>query len=617
MKLDVVSASAGTGKTWRLSHDLVEALLGGSARPEGVVAITYTTKAAAELESRIRRVLLEKGRADLAARVRDGYLGTIHSVCQRLLREFALEAGLSPYLEPIPDAERKNLFDRALARVVAGKESRLNELARRLELDDWKAELRQIVDKARENGMDAAAIGQSATASRETFGRLLPPVTLTAAAYEKELRSELDRIAPALRELAAAAKKGKSAAAKARAAAAERLAADARRFGLPSWKAQVQLAASVDMPSLKHVAPGLVRLVHRHLECEAFQRDVFELQAALFELAASAMEAFAAEKAASRVVDFGDMLALAHRLLARPAVQEALRGRLDLVLVDEFQDSSPIQLAVAAGLGALSRRSVWVGDRKQAIFAFQGSDPDLMSAAMAWALQGKPPDILGKSYRSRPPLVDFTSHLFASALAPHGFPPEEVRLEAAHPDPAALATQPAFETWRWVPEELKVDGKKRSASEPCAIAAGVEALLASPPTIRERVEGGPDRLRPASRRDVAVLAFANGDCRKIASALEVRGIPARVSLQGLAGEPEALLTRAALALLADPSDGVAALEVSWLGGGALPDPDAWLSRRLSEIAAWRREHEAAEKAGERGPAQPPPFADDPRVAALR
>ncbi len=142
---------------------------------------------------------------------------------------------------------------------------------------------------------------------------------------------------------------------------------------------------------LQNLTSELVNLVRGHLECGAFQDDVFELQAALFGFAASAMDAFAAEKAAARVVDFGDMLALAHRLLGQPAVQEALRGRLDLVLVDEFQDTSPIQLAVAAALGSLAKRSIWVGDRKRAIFAFQGSDPDLMSSAIAWALQGKPP----------------------------------------------------------------------------------------------------------------------------------------------------------------------------------------------------------------------------------
>jgi ATP-dependent helicase/nuclease subunit A len=431
------------------------------------------------------------------------------------------------------------------------------------------------------------------------------------------LRAEVERATPALADLAAAAKKGKDGAAKARAAAAATLLADVRRFGLPSWKSQFQFAASVDMPSLSHLASELVSLVYGHLEAEAFQADVFAMQARLFDLASSAIDAFAAEKAAARVVDFGDMLALAHRLLARPSVQDALRDRLDLVLVDEFQDTSPIQLAVAAALGSVAKRSIWVGDRKQAIFAFQGSDPDLMSAAIEWALQGKAPDILRKSYRSRPALVGLTSELFARSFAAHHFAEDEVRLEAAHADLPELAAQHAVEVWRWSKEKLVIDGEKVSTTEAHAIAAGVEALLASPPTIRERVDGGPDRLRPASRRDVAVLAFTHEKCRAAASALRARGIPAHVSLKGLAQEPESLLTRAALALLADPSDGVAALEVSWLGGGASGDPDGWLSRRLSEIAAWRKERGAADAANRHGPPQPLAFADDPRVAALR
>lgn len=615
MKLEVVSASAGTGKTWRLSHDLSRALLDGSARPEGVVAITYTTRAAGELESRIRSVLLEKGRPDLAARVRDGYLGTIHSVCQRLLREFALEAGLSPHLEPIPDSERRHLFDRALAQVVAGKESRLNQLARRLSVEDWKDALRRIVEKARENAMDGPALGRSAEASRRTLDALLPRVAVGAADYESRLRSEVARLLPAVRAEAEASPANE--ASRRRAAAASALAGELRRRGVPPWKDQVQLAAALDRKKLAHAAGGFVELVASHVESQGFQADLREAQAELCGLAAGAVEAFAAEKAASRVVDFGDMLALAHQLLARPAVAEALRARLDLVAVDEFQDTSPLQLAVATALGGLARRSIWVGDRKQAIFAFQGSDPELMSAAVDWALQGRPPEVLRTSYRSRPPLVDMVSELFSQALAPLGFPEDQVRLTAASLDPGPLAGQPAFEAWRWAPARAERDGARIAASEAHAVAAGVEELLAAPPTVRERVEGGPDRLRPASRRDVAVLAFTNDRCRAIAAALRARGIPATVSLSGLGDEPEFLLARAALALLADPADGVAALEVSWLGGGGAADPDGWLSRRLVEVADWGRARETAARAGERGPALPLPFGTDARVAALR
>jgi ATP-dependent exoDNAse (exonuclease V) beta subunit len=615
VKIEIIAASAGSGKTHRLTGDLLAALLNGgegSARPEGVVAITYTTKAAGELESRIRDALLREGRPDLAARVRDGYIGTIHSVCQRLLREFALEAGLSPFLEPIPDSERRHLFDRSLAKVVAGRESELNELGRRLSMEDWKAELRAIVDKARENGMDAAAVSRSAAASREGLARMFPPGGMAADDYRARLLSELQKLVPVLDAAASESK-----AARDRATAASGVLAEAMRFGLPAWKDQVQLAQALEVKKLAPVAQPLLDLVAAHDACEPFQQDLLRVQAGLFDLADKAVAAFAAEKAAARVVDFGDMLALAHNLLAKSPVQEALRARLDLVLVDEFQDTSPIQLAIVAALGEVAKRSIWVGDRKQAIFGFQGSDPELMSAATEAALQGAEPAILARSYRSRPALVDLTSDLFAAALAPHGFPEAQVRLSAAKADPPELAKQPAFEAWRWTPGKTQQNGKHVWAREAEAVAAGVEALLADPPTVREKVEGADDRLRPASRRDVAVLAFSNALCRKIAAALQGRGIPAKVSLEGLGSTPEAILARAALALLADPSDGIAALEVSWLGGAASADPDGWLSRRLVEVAEWRKEHDAAQKAGARGPARPPAFESDPRVAALR
>jgi ATP-dependent exoDNAse (exonuclease V) beta subunit len=177
-----------------------------------------------------------------------------------------------------------------------------------------------------------------------------------------------------------------------------------------------------------------------------------------------------------------------------------------------------------------------------------------------------------------------------------------------------MAGQPALRCWRWSPEKAERSGAEVSASEGHAIAAGIAALLESPPRVRERIEGTREfRTRPATRGDVAVLAYSNDRCRQIAAALRLREIPARVSLAGLSRTPEAILALAALGLVADPQDGVAALEVSWLGGAAR-DPDAWLSRRLAEIAAWRAARDASP---EGAPARPPAFDDDDRVRRLR
>lgn len=614
MKIDVISASAGTGKTHRLTGDLTKALLDGTSRPEGVVAITYTVKAAGELESRIREGLLKAGRPELAARVRDGYIGTIHSVCQRLLREFALETGLSPWLEPIPEPERQRLFDVALASVLAGREGTLNELVRRLELEDWKAILLQIVDAARANGMDRAALERSAAKSRASLEALLGKPTVDAAAYRKKLDRTLRGLHTKLEELA---RETTQAASKKRADAARRLVADLDRGLMPSWKSQLQLAHEVDMKKLLSWSGEYVDLVTQHHASAAFHEDVLGIQAQLFALAGEALGTFVAEKTAAGVVDFGDMLARAREVLEQPAVRDALRARLDLVLVDEFQDTSPLQLAVVSALAGLARRSIWVGDRKQAIFAFQGTDPELMTAATDAALGGRTPDILGKSWRSRADLVAMTSELFARSLEPHGFPEDQVRIVPARPDHPKLVTQAALECWRWTPEKVERNGTEVKASEPDALAAGVVDLLAHPPLVRERGTGEVEAVRPATRRDVAILARSNARCQQIAAALRARGIPAKVSLAGVTLTPEGVLARAALALLADPRDGVAALEVAWLGGAPSSDPDGWLSRRLLEVFAWRVAADAAVKNGERPPPAPLAFADDARVAGLR
>lgn len=613
MTIDIISASAGTGKTHQLTDELVNALLDGTTRPEGVVAITYTVKAAAELESRIRGRLLEAGRPELAARVRDGYIGTIHSVCQRLLREFALDAGLSPYLEPIPEGERQRLFEVAMAAGVAGRETELNALAMRLSFEDWPQTLREIVDAARNNGMDAAALGRSAQESQEGLQRLLGRPTMDEATYLARLKAAHAKLQPKLDEMAAGTVKAD----KDRCNLGQRLKQVLERGELPSWHDQVQFAKAVDPKKLQTWAGELIAVVNEHLTCASFQADLRNMQQALFDLAGHTLDAFVQEKAAAGVVDFGDMLAIAHDILELPTVVAALKARLDLVLVDELQDTSPLQLAVISALAGLSRRNIWVGDRKQAIFGFQGSDPVLMAAAMDAALAGRAPEILSKSYRSRPGLVELCSTLFTAALAPHGFPAEQVRLTPAKEDPSSLGRQPVAECWQWTPEKVDRNGTIVSASEAHALAAGVEALLAQPPLVRERDPADRETTRPASRRDVAILARSNDRCREIAEALRARGIPVRVSLAGLTDTPEGVLARAAVALLADPSDGVAALKVSWLGGAVTADPDAWLSRRLDEVAQWRQAAEQVAAKGERRPERPAAFNDDPRVAALR
>ena len=90
-KIELIKASAGSGKTFHLMGRLSECIASGT-KPEGLLATTFTVKAAAELQSRIRQKLLEGTNPELASRVFDGLIGTVNGVCGKLLSEYAIEA---------------------------------------------------------------------------------------------------------------------------------------------------------------------------------------------------------------------------------------------------------------------------------------------------------------------------------------------------------------------------------------------------------------------------------------------------------------------------------------------------------------------------------------------
>ena len=153
-----VSAGAGSGKTWRLTEEL-ERLLEEGVDPARIIGTTFTVKAAAELRDRVRERLIRSGRFALAEQSGGALIGTVHSVCERVLRRFAFEQGLSPRLDVASVEDSERLFDQALDDVLDPARIReMNALAARLELDRWQAAVKRIVDLARDNDLDASAL---------------------------------------------------------------------------------------------------------------------------------------------------------------------------------------------------------------------------------------------------------------------------------------------------------------------------------------------------------------------------------------------------------------------------------------------------------------------------
>ena len=103
----LISAGAGTGKTFRLTDELSALLTGNNGyHPSQIIATTFTRAAAAELKNRIREKILQHGGMDIASQLEQAMIGTVNSISQQLLTLFSFESGLSPSLTVIDDEEK-------------------------------------------------------------------------------------------------------------------------------------------------------------------------------------------------------------------------------------------------------------------------------------------------------------------------------------------------------------------------------------------------------------------------------------------------------------------------------------------------------------------------------
>ncbi|OYU14497.1 MAG: double-strand break repair helicase AddA [Alphaproteobacteria bacterium PA4] len=424
-----VAASAGTGKTQVLSARVLRLLLGGTP-PHAILCLTFTKLAAAEMQTRVFQRLAHWARcpepalvSDLAAldaetgplalararrlfaQVLDAPQGlavqTIHAFAQGLIASFPIEAGVAPGFATLDDRSAGQLQQRLLVEAIeradregdsdfladlaaisiAGGEQRLHQVAARLARHGRALEgLPAAIEPMLRRGFGLASDRDAAAA--------------LAAAMAGFDMAGVRRLADAMH---ASGKPSFTAAAmKARAALVDdpdvRFAA-LRGFFLTakdearSDKAVPADAAKADAglkPLFSDLAAAMLAIVAEQALHAAVDHAAWHLRIGR-RLAAD----WARAKARLGVIDYDDMIVAARRLLTAPGAADWVRykldQRIDHVLVDEAQDTNDRQWDIVralteeffSGQGArdVERTLFVVGDYKQAIFGFQGSDP--------------------------------------------------------------------------------------------------------------------------------------------------------------------------------------------------------------------------------------------------
>lgn len=575
-RITFISAGAGSGKTYRLTEILHDALVNCSARPSGIMATTFTKKAAAELESRVRRDLIERDKASLANAIGQALIGTVNSVCGRLLERFSFELGLPRQLRVLDEETAKAQVRRALD--AAGTSELLDELsevAERLGLSDWSEPAGEIMTHARLNGITAAQLRTMGQRNADDLLSNFPKASRRD--LDAELHKVLRAAAPAAVTTAVTcgAKNAREYSDK-----LERMLQDLpqRRYRWSDW---IKLADKVPASQRDNAEP-VCEIAILHMEHAGLHADLRAYLSGIFTLVADALELYADNKRAAGMIDYADQEQLLLKALDDTTVQDVLRDELDLLLVDEFQDTSPIQLALFLRLAALAKRTYWVGDIKQAIYGFRGSDTELMTSLLGQLPNlGGTKEVLNRSWRSCPGLVAAVNSVFVPAFAPQAAADVELTAQRAEP-----MTNTAILHWSLVGKNHGVRAR--------AMAQAVRHLVGTGFTVTDKTTG---EKRPVQYGDIAVLARLNDRVRDLAVQFTAVGVPVATAQPGLLLRPEVVLMLACLRRLVDAYDTVASAEIISLTDGG--DPEDWLSHRLDHIAAgtpahsWREEGDGA------------------------
>ncbi|HPH06883.1 MAG TPA: UvrD-helicase domain-containing protein [Methylotenera sp.] len=561
--LHFISAGAGSGKTYRLTQILHAKLSAGEIRPSGVIATTFTRKAATELRERVRAHLLEKGAYKIANAMGQARINTVNGVCGDLLLRFAFEAGMSTEQQVLEEEQEKALLNEAIDSVMDGEEiSKLLAIVRRMEMTDWKADLANLIKQARANDIDISLLSGFSQQNADGLLAYFPKCSnddLTGNLIQV-IRNELP-------ELEKGAEEGGLQNTNKYLVLVKDV-RDKLLEGEASWSDWVRLAAGAPEKGLVHIAERIGVVANRYVEHPQLHNDVRDYLQTLFMLCEKALQAYADRKLEMGVLDFTDQELLLLRTLDNETVADTLREELDLLMVDEFQDTSPIQLALFLKLAELAKEIYWVGDIKQAIYGFRGSDTTLMKAILdVLTNMGGDKEVLDKSWRSRSPLVSLVNEIFVPAFA-NSLQADDVRLTAERNEPLTGA---AFANW-------KLSGSNADKRN-SALVSGVRQLVDSGYIVHDKPA---KLLRPICYGDIAILSRSNAGVIGIASVLRAQGIPVAIAQPGLMRTPEAVLATACLRRLNDPSDTIASAEIVSLAG--CEEPEVWVADRLKLMA---------------------------------
>jgi ATP-dependent exoDNAse (exonuclease V) beta subunit len=603
----LVEAGAGSGKTAVMAGRIAMMLAAGIP-PRSIAAVTFTEFAASELLTRVRafveelasgripaefliglpRGLSDSHRCHLAvarASIDELTCSTIHGFCQRLIRLWPVEAGIDPGAALI-EPEQDDLVFREVTenwlreKLAEDAGSILTEIAVQ-DADQTISLVRKIAAHLRDRRDVTTDPPIAVTPLAEAFR----DAACEFAAFVRTVEAHEPVTAATAEQFSAMAENVAAVTAAETAAGLVRLLAVRPHDDLCtaggaflSYRRKSKWVDAAKRAGLsKADGERLNEAAERHYGacCEAFEAlseaVAANILAGLVAFMQPAMARFRAYKRSTALLDFDDLIFAARDLLRVEPVRRALSARFAHVLVDEFQDTDPLQTEIFWRLcgeppegqedadwtafrirpGAL----FLVGDPKQAIYRFRGADVAAYIRAREVFLAQDPGSVLSIStnFRSCAPILRYVNDRFETPLSRENGQPGFTALHPfrSGPDdgPCVAALDVAV-----ADADGKASTERQRDGEAEAVAGLCERLIASR-AILDRRTGQRHACRPG---DIALLAPAGSDLWRYEEALERRGIPVATQAgKGLFRRQEIQDLIALTRSLADPRDTLA------------------------------------------------------------
>ena len=589
-----LEAGAGSGKTSCLVNRFVQ-LVDSGVPADSIAAITFTEKAASELVERIRSELHSRGQHDRtrqnALHVLDNAaIGTLHAFAQRILNTYPIEAEIPPRFSVNDEIASQVAFDTRwemfadamledpaldlplrLLFASGGRPRHLRDIAIQFNANwDMVAERANLAvppipalnaDAIMSEITDLMALAADCSDSSDL---LCAHLTGPVADFVSRFQEAADDVARLQVLRSAKLKSGN----KGRAA---------------NWP-------NADVTAIRS------RLAAVTQDCE--QACVTVLNAAL-QTVASSIARFTADSAAQRrregELEFHDLLVLARDVMRRPGtgwvVRQRLSQRYRRLLLDEFQDTDPIQIEIAvliASDDADAGRQEWhaarvepgrlffVGDPKQSIYRFRRADVGMFMTARD-ELVGSSKQ-LTMNFRTGRPIVKWVNTVFGQLIQHEpNSQPKYQPLIAVRGRPTA-GPPVSFFGREHDGSDIRAEHLRRAETDD--VAAVVRHIIAERWTVADRRRGEEDEWRPARWSDIAVLLPARTSLPLLERALDGACVPYRAETSSLVyGTPEIRDLMLVARAVDDPTDSLAvtsALRTPAFGCG---DDDLFLWRR--------------------------------------